>query len=486
MTAIAHVLKRPLLSNHFSRFWLSTAMARGSIVDTSPPVHRELKDKLDRSLFHKTIQVLAVKVPPAKAGTILKAEAMRGTIIDFPKMKSVLPTQDGERLVLLRFGEEDHIPDKARYFLASQAGPLQPHSIELGYDYWTADDILGAILPEELLKGAPSGFATVGHVAHLNLNEEYLPYKYLIGEVVLDKNRNIRTVVNKLNSIHSQFRYFQMELLAGEPDYVVEHSESDCRFTFDFSKVYWNSRLHTEHARLVSSFTREDVVADVFAGVGPFALPAARKGCAVLANDLNPESYKYLDINIQNNKVSTLVRSSCEDGKDFIRSSVIRVLDQPFPPPRNIISKTQQLRAKKLAREEGKLEQGPANEFAASTTDLSGCQRQRITQYVMNLPDSAITFLGAFRGLLSAANAGGRDLSGVYDADSSMPTVHCYCFAREPEPEKAEINIRERVEEQLGGPLEAEVSLFHVRSVAPNKEMYCISFRLPRTIAFAS
>lgn len=28
------------------------------------------------------------------------------TIIDFPKMKSVLPTQDGERLVLLRFGDE--------------------------------------------------------------------------------------------------------------------------------------------------------------------------------------------------------------------------------------------------------------------------------------------------------------------------------------------------------------------------------------------
>lgn len=111
-----------------------------------------------------------------------------------------------------------------------------------------------------------------------------------------------------------------MELLAGEPDYIVEHvrrkplphdflltgfqHESDCKFTFDFSKVYWNSRLHTEHGRLVDSFSREDVVADVFAGVGPFALPAAKKGCAVLANDLNPESYKHLKINIDNNKVS--------------------------------------------------------------------------------------------------------------------------------------------------------------------------------------
>lgn len=58
-----------------------------------------------------------------------------------------------------------------------------------------------------------------------------------------------------------------------------------------------------EHARLISQFSPDDVVADVFAGVGPFAIPAARKGTAVLANDLNPDSYKYLQQNIQDNKV---------------------------------------------------------------------------------------------------------------------------------------------------------------------------------------
>lgn len=77
-------------------------------------------------------------------------------------------------------------------------------------------------------------------------------------------------------------------------------------FTFDFTKVYWNSRLHTEHDRLVQLFSPDDVIADVFAGVGPFALPAAKKGCGVLANDLNPESYKWLLRNIENNKVHLL------------------------------------------------------------------------------------------------------------------------------------------------------------------------------------
>ena len=36
------------------------------------------------------------------------------------------------------------------------------------------------------------------------------------------KNPFLRTVVNKLDSIDSQFRFFHMELLAGEEDYVVE------------------------------------------------------------------------------------------------------------------------------------------------------------------------------------------------------------------------------------------------------------------------
>lgn len=118
----------------------------------------------------------------------------------------------------------------------------------------------------------------------------------------------------------------------------------------------------------------------------------------------------------------------------------------------------------------------------------------------MNLPDSAITFLDAFRGLLASENVGGRNLSGVYD---EMPLVHCHCFTRETEPTKAEVDIRQvrlphdphlgfllivigqRVEEMLKHPLEEETSLHLVRSVAPNKDMYCISFRLPRAVAFA-
>lgn len=45
------------------------------------------------------------------------------------------------------------------------------------------------------------------------------------------------------------------------------------------------------------------VLGDMFAGVGPFALPAAKKGCTVYANDLNPNCFKYLQENAEGNKV---------------------------------------------------------------------------------------------------------------------------------------------------------------------------------------
>lgn len=38
-------------------------------------------------------------------------------------------------------------------------------------------------------------------------------------------------MVNKLNQIDNKFRVFKMELLAGEPNFVVEHvSKSDCLY----------------------------------------------------------------------------------------------------------------------------------------------------------------------------------------------------------------------------------------------------------------
>lgn len=106
----------------------------------------------------------------------------------------------------------------------------------------------------------PSAFEAVGHIAHMNLRDEHLPYRHAIGEVILDKNRQIRTVVNKVGTIDSRFRFFQMEVIAGVPETIVELQEEGCHFKFDYAKVYWNSRLQFEHRRLVRSFAPDSFI----------------------------------------------------------------------------------------------------------------------------------------------------------------------------------------------------------------------------------
>ena len=61
--------------------------------------------------------------------------------------------------------------------------------------------------------------------------------------MLLDKHKNLLTVVNKTDNIDNTYRNFEMELLAGKDDLNVTAKENGCSFSFDFSKVYWNSRL---------------------------------------------------------------------------------------------------------------------------------------------------------------------------------------------------------------------------------------------------
>lgn len=112
-------------------------------------------------------------------------------------------------------------------------------------------------------------------------------------------------MINKTDEVGEQneYRTFSYELLAGSPDLKVEIHEENCTFRFDYSKVYWNSRLNTEHRRLVHKFQPGDAVCDVMAGVGPFAIPAAKKKVFVWANDLNPDSYASLEDAMLRNKV---------------------------------------------------------------------------------------------------------------------------------------------------------------------------------------
>ncbi|CAF4440067.1 unnamed protein product, partial [Adineta steineri] len=113
-------------------------------------------------------------------------------------------------------------------------------------------------------------------------------------------------------------------ILAGDLNTIVTCRESKALFQFDFAKVYWNPRLSTEHERIIDILHKNDLVFDVFAGVGPFIVPASMRGCIIYANDLNPECFKWMTINLKKNQPK---KSSTEyyiynlDGREFFTNN---------------------------------------------------------------------------------------------------------------------------------------------------------------------
>ncbi|XP_018545710.1 tRNA (guanine(37)-N1)-methyltransferase [Lates calcarifer] len=399
-----------------------------------PPPEVRGMTSLDKEAFTQTITVPALRVPTGVLNKVVKS--LRKATIQRPGMPRVV--QDTEestdfRLVLL----DPHRVSSISSFSEAEAEALRSfgvaeelhsYELQLTYDNLKSEEVLEAVLPQG--QDVTSGFSRVGHIAHMNLRDHQLLFKNLIGQVIMDKNPGVTCVVNKTNIIDSTYRNFKMEVLAGEENMVAKVKENGVTYEFDFSRVYWNPRLSTEHQRVVQLVKRGDTVFDVFAGVGPFAIPAARLGANVLANDLNPESYRWLQHNCKVNKVDSKVRTFNLDGREFIQGPVKQELPALLKAKTNV-------------------------------------------HVVMNLPALALEFLDAFRGLLHEESP----------CDDNLPTVHCYGFSKDDDPDT---DVVKRASRSLGLPLENRCSVHFVRNVAPNKDMMCVRFTLPKEVLFNS
>ena len=100
----------------------------------------------------------------------------------------------------------------------------------------------------------------------------------------------------------------------------------------------------------------------------------------------------------------------------------------------------------------------------------------------MNLPATAISFLDAFIGLYK-----GKESLFEPHSETKRPMVHVYCFEVNHREGKAERAICQRISEALGCTIALDgedVHLEAVRDVAPLKQMWCASFRIPAEVLF--
>ena len=164
-------------------------------------------------------------------------------------------------------------------------------------------------LPEHLLRSLPSGFQVIGHVAILSLRPELEEHAELVAEVILEKFPYVKTVCKKLGPMVGPTKEPQLEVVAGLRRTETIHKEGGCLFKLDVAKLMFAKGNINERRRMASVVEEGDVVLDMFAGIGYFAIPMAKTGrpSLIYAVDVNPLAVHYLAANIRLNKVRGLV-----------------------------------------------------------------------------------------------------------------------------------------------------------------------------------
>ncbi|MEM0448281.1 MAG: class I SAM-dependent methyltransferase family protein [Methanomassiliicoccales archaeon] len=174
-------------------------------------------------------------------------------------------------------------------------------------------------VPEGLRPLLPTSFDVIGDIAIIKLPEELLPFSPSIGKALRESLPHIRTVAVD-QGVKGEMRVRQLDVISGGPGTETTHTEYGIRLLIDPAKAYFNPRLSNERKRVASMVREGEIVVDMFAGVGPFAVMIAKhaKPEKVYAIDLNPAAVSYLKKNIELNKVRN-VEAKEGDAREIIK-----------------------------------------------------------------------------------------------------------------------------------------------------------------------
>jgi len=276
--------------------------------------------------------------------------------------------------------------------------------------------------PADVLGFEPS-YERLGDV--VILDEDDPERARAIADAVVESDLPVATVLNRASKVKGELRVRDWEVLAGSSTETT-HREYGCEYHLDVAAVYFSPRLATERHRVSSQVEADERVLDMFAGVGPFVIPAAKRGAEAVGVDLNPDAVAYLRENAERNGVADRVTAIEGDVRELVASPSV-----------------------------GGSESDDAR-------DAAGEYEGWADRLVMNLPHSANEFLDAARGLASEACV-----------------LHYYDIQHEDDPfGPGERAIRAAFEPAYDV---AVATRRVVRSYAPHEENVCLDVRVERS-----
>jgi tRNA (guanine37-N1)-methyltransferase len=210
-------------------------------------------------------------------------------------------------------------------------------NIHLKIKYRALQDVLKDKIFNKYKELIPKSFDIIGEIAIIEFNtfkfqddENLHLIKKEIAEAITLVNNKIISVYEKISEIKGIFRLRKLNLLYGKDISETIYRENSCLFKLDIKRTFFTPRLVYERNRIVSSNIKEnEIIIDMFAGVGPFSIQIAKKHKVMIhAFDINPYAYNYLCENISLNKligtitphnldINNLLNSNNEIGKSL-------------------------------------------------------------------------------------------------------------------------------------------------------------------------
>ncbi|NJD53994.1 MAG: class I SAM-dependent methyltransferase family protein [Candidatus Methanoperedens sp.] len=220
---------------------------------------------------------------------------MESLCIRVPKTEGELSRKKLIELCLL--DNNLKIKPDGRYLLIPVLKPVEGLGV-------SGKDIFEIAQYENPLTQVPGAYELIGNIAIIDQHEKNAPE---IAKVLLH-HKNIKTIFQATSAVCGEYRTRELLFIAGEQKTETIYRENGCRYLLDVTQVYFTPRLSTERIRIRDQVKNGDKVVDMFAGIGPFSIPIAKKfpDAQVISVDKNPVAIKYLRENIRLNKIKNI------------------------------------------------------------------------------------------------------------------------------------------------------------------------------------
>jgi tRNA (guanine37-N1)-methyltransferase len=179
-----------------------------------------------------------------------------------------------------------------------------------------------------------TSYDVVGDIAVIRVPEALELRTQKIAEALLKTQKHVKSVLRQISPVAGDFRLRDLTWVAGEKKTETVYKEFGCFFNIDLERCYFSPRLSYERMRIAKLIQPNEVIVNMFAGVGCYSIIIAKHSCSekIYSIDINPIAIEFLKENARLNRVERQVLPVLGDAKETIEGRLRRIADRVIMP----------------------------------------------------------------------------------------------------------------------------------------------------------